>query len=56
MAIYIDTVAAAGVPVGQFYLLPAQVAQPGILLTAERRAPLVREAYSRPMLEYVVTF
>jgi hypothetical protein len=56
MAIYIDTVAAAGVPIGQFYLLPAQVAQPGILLTAERRAPLVREAYSRPMLEYVVTF
>jgi hypothetical protein len=56
MAIYIDTVAVAGVPIGQFYLLPAQVAQPGFLLVAERRAPLVREAYSRPMLEYVVTF
>jgi hypothetical protein len=56
LAIYTDTVAATGVPVGQFYLLPAEVAQPGTLLVAERRAPLVREATTRHMFEYVVTF
>jgi hypothetical protein len=56
LAIYIDTVAAVGVPVGQLYLSPAQVAQPGFLLVAERRAPLVREATTRHMFEYVVTF
>jgi hypothetical protein len=55
-AIFLDTVAAAGVPVGQFYLLPAEVAQPGTLLVIERRAPIVREITTRQLFEFVVTF
>ncbi|MEN9489701.1 MAG: hypothetical protein RJA63_150 [Pseudomonadota bacterium] len=55
-AIFLDTVAAAGVPAGQFYLAPAQVAQPGTLLVIERRAPIVREITTRQLFEFVVTF
>jgi hypothetical protein len=56
MAIFLDTVLAAGVPEGQFYLLPAQVAQPGTMLVIERRAPIVRAATTRQLFEFVVTF
>jgi hypothetical protein len=55
-AIFLDTVAAAGVPSGQFYLFPVQVAQPGILLQIERRPPVVRAITTREDFEYVVTF
>lgn len=55
-AIFLDTVAAAGVPVGQYYLTPAQVAQPGTLLVIERRAPIIREITTRQLFEFVVTF
>lgn len=55
-AIFLDTVAAGGVPSGQFYLLPAEVAQPGTLLVIERRAPIVREITTRQLFEFVVTF
>lgn len=54
--IFLDTVPAAGVPVGQVYLLPAQVAQPGTLLVLERRSPIVREITTRQLFEFVVTF
>jgi hypothetical protein len=56
LAIFLDTVAAAGVPSGQFYLTPAQVAQPGTLLVLERRPPIVREVTTRQLFEYVVLF
>lgn len=56
MAIFTDTVAAAGVPSGQFYLLPAEVQSPGTLLVVERRAPIVREATTRQLFEFVVIF
>lgn len=55
-AIFLDTVLAAGVPSGQFYLTPAQVAQPGTLLVIERRAPIIREITTRQLFEFVVTF
>lgn len=55
-AIFVDTVAAAGVPVGQFYLLPAQVGDPGRLLIIEQRPPIVRAITTREDLEFVVTF
>lgn len=56
LAIFMDTVAAIGVPAGQFYLLPAQVAQPGIMLIIERRLPILRAITTREDFEYVVTF
>lgn len=55
-AIFIDTVLAGGVPAGQFYLLPADVAQPGTLLVIERRTPIIREITTRQLFEFVVTF
>lgn len=55
-AIFLDTVAAAGVPAGQFYLLPNQVQTPGTLLVSQRTAPIVREVTTRQLFEFVVTF
>lgn len=55
-AIFLDTVLAAGVPSGQFYLAPAEVGQPGTLLVIERRAPIIREITTRQLFEFVVTF
>jgi hypothetical protein len=49
-----DTVAAVGVPAGQVYLLPADVANPGTMLALERRAPIVRSATTRQMFEFVL--
>jgi hypothetical protein len=56
LGIFLDTVAAAGVPTGQFYLVPAQVAQTGMLLAIERRAPIVREITTRQLFEFVGIF
>jgi hypothetical protein len=56
LGIFLDTVAAAGVPSGQFYLTPAQVAQQGTMLVLERRPPIVREVTTRQLFEYVVLF
>jgi hypothetical protein len=55
-AIFIDTVAATGVPVGQMYLQPSEVQSPGTLLVIERNAPIVREVTTRQLFEFVVTF
>jgi hypothetical protein len=55
-AIFLDTVAAAGVPSGQFYLLPAEVSAPGTLLVIQRTAPIIREITTRQLFEFVVTF
>ena len=55
-AIFIDTVAASGVPAGQFYLLPAEVQSTGTLLVIQRSAPIVREITTRQLFEFVVTF
>jgi hypothetical protein len=55
-AIFMDTVAAAGVPVGQMYLLPSEVQTAGTLLVIERNAPIVREVTTRQLFEFVVTF
>jgi hypothetical protein len=55
-AIFMDTVAATGVPVGQMYLQPSEVQSPGTLLVIERNAPIVREVTTRQLFEFVVTF
>lgn len=55
-AIFLDTVLAAGVPSGQFYLLPAEVAQPGTMLVLERLTPIIRASTKRELFEFVVTF
>ena len=55
-AIFLDTVAAAGVPSGQFYLSPSEVANPGTLLVVQRPAPIQRAATTRQFFENVVVF
>lgn len=55
-AVFIDTVAASGVPSGQYYLVPAEVQSPGTLLVVERRTPILREATTRQLFEFVVIF
>lgn len=55
-AIFLDTVAAAGVPAGQYYLTPSQVANAGVLLVIQRTAPIVRELTTRQRFQFVVTF
>lgn len=54
-AIFLDTVKAQGVPSGQFYLAPNEVADPGRLLVIQRPAPIVREITTRQLFEIVVT-
>lgn len=54
-AIFLDTERASGVPSGKFYLLPAEVANPGRLLVIQRTAPIVREITTRQLFEIVVT-
>lgn len=54
-AIFLDTVKAQGVPSGRFYLVPADVADPGRLLVIQRSAPIVREITTRQLFEIVVT-
>jgi hypothetical protein len=56
LAIFMDTVAAAGVPSGQWYLLPAEVASSGPMLAIERRQAIIRSATTRQLFEIVVTF
>lgn len=56
VGIFLDTVLAAGVPSGQFYLLPAEVSAPGTMLVIERRAPIIRSGTTRQLFEFVVTF
>jgi hypothetical protein len=55
-AIFLDTVLAAGVPVGQYYLTPEQIQSPGTMLVLERRAPIIREITTRQLFDFVVTF
>jgi hypothetical protein len=56
MGIFLDTVLASGVPVGQYFLLPAQVANPGRMIVIQRRPPLVREITTRQLFEFVVAW
>lgn len=55
-AIFLDTTAASGVPSGQYYLLPAEVQNPGTMLILQRTTPIIRQATTRQLFEFVVTF
>lgn len=55
-AIFLDTVLAAGVPVGQYYLTPGQIQSPGTMLVLERRAPIIREITTRQLFDFVMIF
>ncbi|MCW2248298.1 hypothetical protein M2352_003932 [Azospirillum fermentarium] len=56
VGVVIDSVMQAGLPAGQMYFQPSEVATPGILLLVENVAPIVRSAATRETFEFVHTF
>ena len=54
VGIFVDGVRAAGVPEGQLYLTPEEVAEPGYLLLLDRFAGIPRSPSSRQGFSYVL--
>lgn len=54
VGIFVDSTRAAGVPEGQLYLTPDQVAEPGYLLLLDRFAGKVRSPSERQGFSYVL--
>ena len=56
-AVFINTVANTGVPVGQMYLTPGQISNPGTMYLIDHLSPqVVRSPTTREQFEYVLTF
>ncbi|HDX8858940.1 hypothetical protein [Klebsiella variicola] len=56
LGVFVGTVAKDTVPVGQEYLLPEEVEEPGTLLVLENIEKLVRSPQIRQQFEFVVQF
>jgi hypothetical protein len=56
MGVFFGTTNEAHVPIGQRYLLPADIAEPGKLYTLERRAAYPRSGSVRQVEEIVLPF
>lgn len=55
-AIFLNTVRNTGVSAGLQYLAPGQISDPGRLIVLQRTSPILREATTRQLFEFVVTF
>jgi len=55
-AIFLNTTLAVGVSESTFYLLPAQVANQGLMLVLQNSAPIVRSPTTRNFYEHVISF
>lgn len=55
LGVFIDTIAREGVPAAQPYLLPVEVADPGIAFLLDYLEPAVRSSAARPGYTYVIT-
>lgn len=55
VAVFTDTITAEGVPPGQSYLEPGEVASPGCLLLLDRLQPIFRSPAETRSFAYVVT-
>jgi hypothetical protein len=55
LGIFIGTEVDPECPPGQRYFVPAEVANPGILLVCENTVPLIRTAATREAFSFVVT-
>lgn len=53
--IFMGTQLKAGLPSGQLYFAPADIASPGTLLTLQREAKITRSAATRQSFELVLT-
>lgn len=56
LGIMVGTEMIDGLPAGQRYFSPAEIANPGILLVLEHSVPLVRTVATRETFSFVVTF
>lgn len=56
IAIFSGTTAVPGVPEGQDYLVPSDIADPGLMVVLERIPALVRSASVRQQFEFVIQF
>lgn len=56
IAVFIGSIAKAGVPAGQDYLIPSEVQDPGMMLALEHIPKLVRSASVRQQFEFVIQF
>ena len=54
--VFVGSVMVGGLPVGQKYFTPAQVANPGTLLHLEHFQPIYRSPAIREAFEVVITF
>lgn len=54
--IFTGTVLNDGLPIGQEYLLPTDISDVGQLLALERVAPIFRQAMTREIENFVITF
>lgn len=55
-AVFLETVAKAGVPLGTLYLKPDQVEDPGTLLVVQYTAPILRNGATEQSFQSVLTF
>lgn len=56
VAVYSDTTVIAGLPPGQAYFTPSQIADPGILLYLENITPIFRSPTIQENFEAVISF
>lgn len=55
LGVFVGTVPVDGLPAGQRYLLPHQVAQPGLLLAVEHITSFRRSLATRQVFEFVIS-
>jgi hypothetical protein len=55
MGIFMDTAAAAGIPPGQQYLRPVEIADIGTLVLLDRLNPIIRSPSTRQGFSFVIT-
>lgn len=55
VGVFMGTQIVTGLPPGQTYFLPAEIADPGILLNIERFTKFTRSSAIRQSFEYVIT-
>jgi hypothetical protein len=55
-AIFLNTVRNAGVSPSLAYLTPDQISNPGRMIVLQHSNPILREATTRQLFEFVVTF
>jgi hypothetical protein len=55
-AVFLNTVRNTGVSSSLAYLTPAQISNPGRMIVLQHSSPILREATTRQLFEFVVTF